>query len=83
MDGVSLFESYIIDRERGVMPPKGFEEVAKQAANSKKRLDQTAISVVKVTDDGKWFVKEIAYGRWDIRETAATPGPSSTARITA
>jgi hypothetical protein len=27
-DGVSLFESYIIDRERGVMPPKGFEEVA-------------------------------------------------------
>jgi len=50
----------------------GFEEVAKQAANSKKRLDQTAIAVVKVTDDGKWFVKEIAYGRWDIRETAAT-----------
>lgn len=27
-DGVSLFESYLIDRERGVMPPKGFEEVA-------------------------------------------------------
>jgi hypothetical protein len=28
MNGVSLFESYIIDRERGVMPPTGFEEVA-------------------------------------------------------
>ena len=28
MNGVSLFESYMIDRERGVMPPKGFEEVA-------------------------------------------------------
>ena len=28
MNGVSLFESYIIDRKRGVMPPKGFEEVA-------------------------------------------------------
>jgi hypothetical protein len=28
MNGVSLFESYIINRERGVMPPKGFEEVA-------------------------------------------------------
>jgi len=28
MNGVSLFESYIIDRERGVMPPNGFEEVA-------------------------------------------------------
>jgi hypothetical protein len=50
----------------------GFEEVARQAANSKKRLDQTAIAVVKVTDEGKWFVKEIAFGRWDIRETAAT-----------
>ena len=49
----------------------GFEEVARQAANSKKRLDQTAIAVVKLTDDGKWFVKEIDYGRWDIRETAA------------
>ena len=49
----------------------GFEEVAKQAANAKKRLDETAIAIVKVTDDGKWFVKEILHGRWDIRETAA------------
>jgi len=49
----------------------GFEEVAKQAANSKKRLDETAIAVVKVTDDGKWFVQEIEHGRWDIRETAS------------
>lgn len=49
----------------------GFEEVAKQAANAKKRLDESAIAVVKVTDDGKWFVKEIEHGRWDIRETAA------------
>ena len=49
----------------------GFEEVAKQAANSKKRLDETAISIVKVTDEGKWFVEKIEHGRWDIRETAA------------
>ena len=49
----------------------GFEEVAKQAANSKKRLDETSIAIVKVTDDGKWFVKKIEHGRWDIRETAA------------
>jgi phage terminase large subunit-like protein len=49
----------------------GFEEVAKQAANAKKRLDESAIAVVKVTDDGKWFIKEIDHGRWDIRETAA------------
>ncbi len=33
----------------------GFEEVAKQAANAKKRLDESAIAVVKVTEDGKWF----------------------------
>ena len=49
----------------------GFEEVAKQAANAKKRLDESAIAVVKVTDDGKWFVKEIQHGRWDIRDTAS------------
>jgi predicted phage terminase large subunit-like protein len=49
----------------------GFEEVAKQAANAKKRLDETAIAIVKVTEDGKWFVKDIQHGRWDIRETAA------------
>jgi predicted phage terminase large subunit-like protein len=45
--------------------------VAKQAANSKKRLDESAIAVVKVTDDGKWFVEEIQHGRWDIRDTAS------------
>lgn len=49
----------------------GFEEVAKQAANAKKRLDESAIAVVKVTDEGKWFVQEIEHGRWDVRETAA------------
>jgi phage terminase large subunit-like protein len=26
--------------------------------------------VVKVTEDGKWFVKKIIHGRWDIRTTA-------------
>jgi hypothetical protein len=49
----------------------GFEDVAKQAANSKKRLDETAIAIVKVTEDGIWWVKDIWHGRWDIRETAA------------
>jgi hypothetical protein len=48
----------------------GFEEVAKQAANSKKRLDESAICVVKVTDEGKWYVEKILHGRWDIRTTA-------------
>jgi len=48
----------------------GFEAIMSQAANKKNRLDQTAISVVKLTDDGKWFVKKIEYGRWDVRENA-------------
>ena len=48
----------------------GFEEVAKQAGNAKKRLDESAICVVKVMDDGKWFVQKITHGRWDIRTTA-------------
>ena len=28
VDGVFMFESYIIDREKGIMPPKGFEDVS-------------------------------------------------------
>jgi hypothetical protein len=48
----------------------GFEEVAKSAGSSKKRLDQSAIAVVKVTDDGVWYVKKIEAGRWDIQTTA-------------
>jgi hypothetical protein len=48
----------------------GFEEVAKNAGNSKKRLDQSAIAVVKVTDEGVWYVEKIEAGRWDIQTTA-------------
>lgn len=35
-----------------------------------KKLDQSAIAVVKVTDDGNWFIKKIEHGRWDVKETA-------------
>jgi hypothetical protein len=28
VDGVFMFESFIIDREKGIMPPKGFEDVS-------------------------------------------------------
>jgi phage terminase large subunit-like protein len=35
-----------------------------------KKLDQSAIAVVKVTEDGNWFVKKIEHGRWDTKETA-------------
>jgi hypothetical protein len=48
----------------------GFEDVAGVAKGHKKKLDRTAICVVFATDDGKWFVRKIEYGRWDIRETA-------------
>lgn len=46
----------------------GFENIG-MTASAKKRLDQSAIAVVKVTDEGKWFVRKIEHGRWDIKET--------------
>lgn len=48
----------------------GFEEVAKNAGAAKKRLDESAIAVVKLDDSGSWWVKSIIHGRWDIKETA-------------
>lgn len=46
----------------------GFEDIAAGSQN-KKRLDETAIAIVKVADNGDWFVKEIQHGRWDIKDT--------------
>lgn len=49
----------------------GFEEVAKSAGSAKKKLDESAIAIVKINDnDGSWWVKDIIHGRWDIKETA-------------
>lgn len=48
--------------------PAGFEAVAD--STQKKHLDNTAIAVVKVMDDGKWWVRKIEFGRWDSREVA-------------
>ena len=36
----------------------------------KKRLDESAIAVVKVTDDGIWYVHKIEHGRWDVKDAA-------------
>ena len=47
----------------------GFEEVNKQKSKNS-RLDQTAIAVVKVTEEGKWWVANIISGRWSLDETA-------------
>lgn len=48
----------------------GFEDVGATAGAAKKRLDESAIAIVKVTDNGDWWVKKIEHGRWDIRTTA-------------
>ncbi len=47
----------------------GFEEVNKKRTKNTK-LDETAISVVKVGTDG-WYVDNIIHGRWSLDETAA------------
>lgn len=46
----------------------GFEDIAAGSQN-KSRLDETAIAIVKIADDGTWFVKKIEHGRWDIKKT--------------
>ena len=47
----------------------GFTNVNYSAARQKK-LDESAIAVVKVTDDGVWFIKKIEHGRWDVQEAS-------------
>ena len=45
----------------------GFEDNTNKLKN--KRLDETAISIVKVSPHG-WWVKKIIHGRWDLNTTA-------------
>lgn len=47
----------------------GFADVASNATGKSKKLDNTAISIVKVNENG-WWVADIVYGRWDIKKTA-------------
>ena len=47
----------------------GFVRESQKASAEIKRLDETAIAIVKVHDKG-WWVKEIQHGRWDVREVA-------------
>lgn len=49
--------------------PAGYESVAAHE-KKKKHLDYFAIAVVRVYDDGRWWVQKIDYGRWDVREAA-------------
>jgi len=46
----------------------GFADASKNTTKTRK-LDETAISIVKVNEDG-WWVKSIVHGRWGIEETA-------------
>ena len=46
----------------------GFADVQKVTTKTK-RLDQTAISVVKASENG-WWVANIIHGRWGVEETA-------------
>jgi len=46
----------------------GFEEVNKKRTKNQK-LDETAIAVVNVSEEG-WYVENIIYGRWTLDETA-------------
>ncbi len=47
----------------------GFADVQSATKSKNKKLDQTAIAVVKANEDG-WWVAEIIHGRWDIKKTA-------------
>ena len=47
----------------------GFEDVSKKRTKNSK-LDETAIVITKVCDNGDWFVDNIIHGRWTLDETA-------------
>ena len=49
--------------------PAGFEKAQKERGLKSSKLDETAISVVKISQD-EWLVKDILHGRWGIKETA-------------
>lgn len=49
--------------------PAGYGETKELSEGKLKRLDETAIAIVKVGPYG-WWIKEVDYGRWGIRETA-------------
>ena len=50
--------------------PAGFEAVEKERGLKGSKLDETAISIVKIHGD-RWWVKDILHGRWNIKETAS------------
>lgn len=74
--GIFKDDWIIIDKEEPregffyiAVDPAGYEGVAQASKSKLKKLDETAIAVVKVHPGG-WWVRTIDSGRWDIRETA-------------
>ena len=65
----------VVDKPRGggdlyiAVDPAGYEDVKGVASGRTKNLDETAISIVEVDEEG-WHVHEIITGRWNVRETA-------------
>jgi len=47
----------------------GFSAPGRSNDKTPERRDDHAIAIVKASPDG-WWVKDIQYGRWDVRETA-------------
>ncbi len=47
----------------------GFTDSSQANKTKNSKLDETAIAIVKVNTKG-WWVADIQYGRWDVRETA-------------
>jgi len=46
-----------------------FADVESATKSKNKKLDQTAIAIVKASENG-WWVADIVHGRWDIKKTA-------------
>jgi hypothetical protein len=47
----------------------GLRKAIRTEDSKASKLDETAISVVKIVQD-EWLVKDIHHGRWNIKETA-------------
>jgi len=49
--------------------PNGYGETKGKVASKLAKMDETAISAVRVGQNG-WWVKEIVHGRWGVKDTA-------------
>lgn len=49
--------------------PNGFKDTAGLKVSKLRKLDETAIAVVEIRQDG-WYVLDMIHGRWGIRETS-------------